>query len=62
MQRVYTMMRRAIPFETKVAIAILRLATAHGMHIIANLYEVGLSTSQKMVLEFLGAVKKSLKK
>ena len=56
------MMRRAIPFETKVAIAILRLATARGMHIIANLYEVGLSTSQKMVLDFLGAVKKSLKK
>lgn len=62
MQRVDTRMRRAIPLETRVAIAISRLATGHGMQMIADLYEVGLSTSQKIVLEFLGAVKKSLKK
>ena len=61
-QRVDTKMRRAIPLETRVAIAISRLATGHGILMIADLYDVGLSTSQKFVLDFLGAVKKSLRK
>ncbi len=60
-QRVDMRMMRAIPLETRVAIAISRLATGHGMQMIADLYQVGLSTSQKIVLEFFGAVKKSLK-
>ena len=62
MRRVDTRLRRAIPLETRVATMISRLATVHGMQMIADLYQVGLSTSQKIVLEFLDDVKKSLKK
>ena len=62
MQRVDMRMRHAIPLETRVAIAISRLATSHGMQMIVDFYEVGLSTSQKIVLEFFGAVKKFFEK
>jgi hypothetical protein len=62
MQRVDTRMRHHISLETRVAIAISRLATGHVMQMIADLYKIGLSTSQKIILEFLGAMKKSLKK
>jgi hypothetical protein len=55
-------MRYAIPVQVKVAIAISRLATGSSMQSIADLYRIGLSTSQAAVSEFNNAVTKLLLK
>ena len=50
------------PVQVKVAISISRLATSNSMQNIANLYKIGLSTSQLAVSQFIGAVKSVLLK
>jgi hypothetical protein len=57
-----TNMRPAIPVEVKVAVAISRLATGNSMQTIADLYRIGLSTSQLAVNQFTGAIKSILLK
>ena len=57
-----TNMRPAIPVEVKVAVAISRLATGNSMQTIADLYRIGLSTSQLAVTQFVGAIKTILLK
>ena len=52
-----TNMRLAIPVEVKVAVAISRLATGNSMQTIADLYRIGMSTSQLVVNQFTGAIK-----
>ena len=60
LQRKDTSMRLAIPVEVKVAVAISRLATGNSMQCIADLYRIGLSSSQLAVSQFCGAIKKNL--
>ena len=55
-----TNMRPAIPVEVKVAVAISRLATGNSMQTIADLYRIGLSTSQLAVTQFTAAIKSIL--
>jgi hypothetical protein len=55
-----TNMRGAIPVQVKVAVAISRLATGNSMQTIADLYKIGLSTSQVTVSQFCFAVKSIL--
>ena len=55
-----TSMRLAVPVQVKVAVAISRLATGSSMQSIADLYKIGLSTSQLAVSEFSGAMKSVL--
>ena len=55
-----TNMRSAIPVEVKVAVSISRLATGNSMQSIADLYKIGLSSSQLAVSQFCGAVKSML--
>ena len=62
MHRQDTNMRSAVPVQVKVAMAISRLATCNSMKTIADLYRVGLSTSQLAVLQFTNAVKTILLK
>ena len=57
-----TNMRSAIPVQVKVAVAITRLATGNSMQTIADLYRIGLSTGQKAVTQFTGAMKSILLK
>ena len=60
LQRKDTAMRLAVPVQVKVAVAISRLATGNSMQSIANLYKIGLSTSQLAVSQFNAAVKSIL--
>ena len=62
LQRQDTSMRLAIPVQVKVAVAISRLATGNSMQCIADLYRIGLSTSQLAVSQFCVAIKKNLLK
>ena len=57
-----TNMRQAVPVQVKVAVAISRLATGNSMQSIADLYKIGLSTSQVAVSEFTAAMKSILLK
>ena len=57
-----TNMRPAIPVQVKVAVAISRLATGNSMQTIADLYKIGLSTSQLAVTQFTSAIKSVLLK
>src|ERR1700738_197486 len=49
-----TNMRSAIPVHVKVAVAVSKLATCNSMQTIADLYRIGLSTSQLAVTQFVG--------
>ena len=60
LQRLDTSMRLAIPVQVKVVVSITRLATCNSMQCIADLYRIGLSSSQLAVSQFCGAVKKNL--
>ena len=60
LQRKDTSMRLAIPVDVKVAVAICRLATGNSMQCIADLYRIGLSSSQLAVSQFCAAIKKNL--
>ena len=55
-----TGMRLAIPVQVKVAISISRLATGNSMQGIADLYRIGLSSSQLAVSQFCTAIKNKL--
>ena len=57
LQRRDTNMRLAIPVQVKVVVLISRLATSNSMQCIADLYRIGLSSSQIAVSEFCGALK-----
>ena len=48
----------AIPVQVKVVVSISRFATGNSMQSIANLYKIGLSSSQLAVSQFCGAIKK----
>ena len=50
--------RKAILVETRVAIAITRLASSSFLYIIADRYRVGISTVHAIVLDFCHALKK----
>ena len=60
LQRCDTSMRLAIPVQVKVAVAISRLASGNSMQCIADLYRIGLSSSQQAVSDFCTAIKKNL--
>ena len=55
-------MRLAVPVQVKVAVSISRLATGNSMQSIADLYKIGLSTSQLAVSQFTAAMKSVLLK
>ena len=55
-----TRLRLAIPVQVKVAVAISRLATGNSMSCIADLYKIGLSSSQLAVSQFCASIKKNL--
>ena len=55
-----TRLRLAIPVQVKVVVSISRLATGNSMQSIADLYKIGLSSSQRAVSQFCGALKKIL--
>lgn len=57
-----TRMRLAVPVQVKVAVSISRLATGSSMQSIADMYKIGLSTSQLAVSQFTSAMKKVLLK
>jgi hypothetical protein len=52
-----TNMRSVVPVQVKVAVSISRLATCNSMQNIADLYRIGLSTSQLAVSQFTNAVR-----
>ena len=60
LQREDTRLRVAILVQVKVAVSISRLATGNSMQCIADLYKIGLSSSQRAVSEFCSAIKKKL--
>ena len=60
LQRRDTGMRLAIPVQVKVAVSICRLASGNSMQCIADLYRIGLSSSQQAVTEFCIALKNKL--
>ena len=62
LQRQDTVMRSAIPVQVKVAVAISRLATGNSMQSLADLYRIGLSSSQLAVSQFCLAMKSLLLK
>ena len=62
LQRQDTRMRLAVPVRVKVAVSISRLATGNSMRSIADLYRIGLSTSQLAVSQFTAAMKSVLLK
>ena len=62
MHRQDTNMRSVVPVQVKVAVSISRLATGTSMQSIADLYRIGLSTSQLVVLQFTNAVRLILQK
>ena len=55
-----TRLRLAIPVQVKVAVSITRLASGNSMQCIADLYRIGLSSSQLVVSQFCSAVKTHL--
>ena len=55
-------MQLAVFVQVKIAVAISRLAKGNSMQTIADLYRIGLSTSQLGVSQFSGAVKSVLLK
>ena len=57
-----THLRLAVPVQVKVAVSISRLATSNSMRSIADLYKIGLSTSQDAVSQFTSAMKQMLLK
>ena len=57
-----TRLRLVIPVQVKVVVSICRLATGNSMQGIADLYRIGLSSSQVAVLEFCATIKKNLLK
>ena len=57
LRRQDTNMRSAIPVKVKVAVSISRLATGNSMQSIADLYRIGLSTSQLAVSQFTSAMR-----
>ena len=57
LQKQDTNMRSTIPIQVKVAVVISRLAIGNSMQTIVDLYRIGLSTSQKAVTQFTGAIK-----
>lgn len=62
LQKKNTSMRLAIPLQVKVVVSILRLATCNSMQVIADLYWIGLSSSQLAIFQFCGAIKKFLQR
>ena len=50
--------RKAVPVDTKVAIALTRLASGSPLYIVADTFGVGVSTVHKIVLEFCHVLKK----
>ena len=59
LQRCDTNMRLAIPVQVKVIVSITKLASGNSMECIADLYGIGLSSSQQAVSEFCLAIKKN---
>ena len=57
-----TNMRQAIPVQVKVAVAISRLVTSNSIQTIADLYRIGMPTSQLAVRQFTCAIKSVLLK
>ena len=55
-----THLRLAVPVQVKVAVSISRLATGNSMQSIADLYKIGLSTSQDAFSQFTVAMKQVL--
>ncbi len=53
-----TDMQLAILIQVKVVVSISRFATGNSMQSIADLYKIGLSSSQLAVSQFCGAIKK----
>ena len=53
-----TNMRLVIPMQVKIVVSISRLATCNSMQCIADLFRIGLSSSQLAVSEFCVAIKK----
>ena len=62
LERWDTNMRLAIPIQVKVVVSISRLASSNSMQCIADLYRIGLSSSQQAVSDFCAAIKKIAKK
>ena len=60
LQRQDTSMHLAIPVQVKTVVSISRLATGNSMQCIADLYRIGLSSSQLAVSQFCSAIKKYL--
>ena len=58
LQRRDTNMRLAIPVQVKIVVSITRLASGNSMQCIADLYMIGLSSSQIAISEFCVAIKK----
>lgn len=58
LQRQNTNMRLAIPIQVKVVVSISRLAIGNSIQCIADLYIIGLSSSQLVVSQFYVAIKK----
>ena len=57
LHRKNTRLRLAIPVQVKVAVSITRMATGNSMQCIADLYRIGLSSSQTAVSQFCFAIK-----
>ena len=62
LQRQDTNMRLTIPIHMKVVVSISRLAIGNFMQCIADLYMIGLSSSQQVVSQFCVAIKISFSK
>ena len=62
LQRQDTRLRLAIPVQVKVAVSISRLATGNSMQCIADLYKIGLSSSQRSCLPILWCHKEKFAK
>ena len=59
LQRRDTNMRLTIPVQVKIAVSITKLASSNSMQCIADLYKIGLSSSQIAISEFCVALKKN---
>ena len=59
LQRRDTNMRLAIPIQVKVVVLIFRLTSGNSMQCIADLYRIGLLSSQQAVSQFCAAIKKN---
>ena len=62
LRRKDTAMWLAIPVQVKVAVSVTRLVTCNSMQAIADLYRIGLSSSQSAVSQFCNAMKSILLK